>query len=161
MKKYIAAIVLFLTVFIATCGYNRVDTLTYAVYPYIPDAEYYQEIIERRWAEIEPNIKLVRAEWNCYYDGVPDGIDVIMYDAVMRDALIEDGWIRPIDPGKVQNAEDIFSFALEDLTVNGKLYGVPVFLCGNFLIYDMGSTELAEAEHLTDFRDESELLVIN
>ena len=161
MKKYIAAIVLFLTVFIATCGYNRVDTLTYAVYPYIPDAEYYQEIIERRWAEIEPNIKLVRAEWNCYHDGVPDGIDVIMYDAVMRDALIEDGWIRPIDPGKVQNAEDIFSFALEDLTVNGKLYGVPVFLCGNFLIYDMGSTELAEAEHLTDFRDESELLVIN
>ena len=100
MKKYIAAIVLFLTVFIATCGYNRVDTLTYAVYPYIPDAEYYQEIIERRWAEIEPNIKLVRAEWNCYHDGVPDGIDVIMYDAVMRDALIEDGWIRPIDPGK-------------------------------------------------------------
>ena len=71
MKKYIAAIVLFLTVFIATCGYNRVDTLTYAVYPYIPDAEYYQEIIERRWAEIEPNIKLVRAEWNCYHDGVP------------------------------------------------------------------------------------------
>ena len=133
MKKYIAAIVLFLTVFIASCGYNRVDTLTYAVYPYIPDAEYYQEIIERRWAEIEPNIKLVRAEWNCYHDGVPDDIDVIMYDAVIQDALIEDGWIRPIDPGKVQNAEDIFSFALEDLTVNGKLYGVPVFLCGNFL----------------------------
>ena len=62
MKKCIAAIVLFLTVFIASCGYHRIDTLTYAVYPYIPDAEYYQEIIERRWKEIEPNIKLVRAD---------------------------------------------------------------------------------------------------
>jgi hypothetical protein len=92
---------------------------------------------------------------------VPEGIDVIMYDAVMRDTLIEGGWIQPIDPDTVQNAEDIFPFALEDLTVDGRLYGVPVFLCGNFLIYDMSCTDLAEAEHLTDFRDESELLVIN
>ena len=45
---------------------------------------------------------------------MPDGIDVIMYDAVMRDALIEGGWIQPIDPGTVQDAEDIFPFALED-----------------------------------------------
>ena len=161
MKRFIAAIVLFLTVFIASCSNNRIETLTYAVYPYIPDAEYYQEIIERRWTEIEPNIRLVRAKWDCYYDGVPEGIDVIMYDAVMRDALIEGGWIQPIDPGTVQDAEDIFPFALEDLTVNGKLYGLPVFLCGNFLIYDMDCTDLAEAVHLTDFRDDSELLVIN
>lgn len=104
---------------------------------------------------------MVRAEWDCYYDGVLDGIDVIMYDAVMRDALIESGWIQPIDQGTVQDAENIFPFALDDLTVNGKLYGIPVFLCGNFLIYDTGCTDLAEAEHLTDFKDESELLVIN
>ncbi len=160
MKKFIAAIVILLTVS-ASYGNNRVDTLTYAVYPYIPDAEYYQEIIEQRWTEVEPNIKLVRAEWDCYYDGVPDGIDVIMYDAVIRDDLIEGGWIQPIDPDTVQESEDIFSFALEDLTVDGKLYGVPVFLCGNFLIYDVDCTDLAEAEHLTDFRDESEFLVIN
>ena len=107
MKKCIAAIVLFLTVFIASCGYHRIDTLTYAVYPYIPDAEYYQEIIERRWKEIEPNIKLVRAEWDCYYDGAPEGIDVIMYDAVMRDALIENGWIQPIDPDTEANPMEV------------------------------------------------------
>ena len=160
MKKFIAAIVLLLTVS-ASYGDNRVDTLTYAVYPYIPDAEYYQEIIEQRWTEVEPNIKLVRAEWDCYYDGVPDGIDVIMYDAVIRDDLVEGGWIQPIDPDKVQESEDIFSFALEDLTVDGKLYGVPVFLCGNFLIYDVGCTDLAEAEHLTDLGDESGILVIS
>ena len=161
MKKWIAALVLLLAVFSASCGNQRVDTLTYAVYPYLPDAGYYQELIERRWAEVEPNIKLVRAEWDCYYDGAPDGIDVIMYDAVMRDKLIESAWIQPIDPAAVLHAEDFFPFAFEGLTADGRLYGVPVFLCGNFLIYDTGCTELAEAEHLTDFRDESELLVIN
>ena len=161
MKKCIAAIVLLLTLFIASCGNHRVDTLTYAVYPYIPDPGYYQEIIERRWSEIEPDIRLVRAEWDCYEDGAPDGIDVIMYDAITRDALIKDAWIQPIDPAAVQEAEDIFSFALDGLTVDGRLYGIPVLLCGNFLIYDVGCTDLARAEHLTDLGNESEILVIN
>ena len=160
MKKFIAAIVLFLTVS-ASYGNNRVDTLTYAVYPNIPDAGYYREIIEQRWAEVEPEIRLVRAEWNCYHDGVPDGIDVIMYDAVVRDDLIENGWIQPIARDAVRESEDIFPFALEGLTADGRLYGIPVFLCGNFLIYDVGCTDLAEAEHLTDLGDESGILVIS
>ncbi|MBR4501268.1 MAG: hypothetical protein IKP22_05195 [Clostridia bacterium] len=36
-----------------------------------------------------------------------------------------------------------------------------MFLCGNFLIYDLSDEELAAAEHLTDLADESEILVIN
>lgn len=161
MKKLIAAVILLLTVFLALCQKNIVDTLTYAIYPYISGTDYCQEIIEQRWAEIEPGIKLVRKEWDCYYDGVPDGIDVFMYDAVMRDALIENGWIQPIDLNTVQDVEDIFPFALEGLTVDGKLYGIPVLLCGNFLIYDSDCADLADAKHLTDFAHESEILVIN
>ena len=37
-------------------GEERADTLTYAVFPYLPDMEYYQELIEERWAELEPDI---------------------------------------------------------------------------------------------------------
>ena len=54
----------------------------------MPDAAYYQELIEKRWSEIEPDIRLIRADWDCYEYGAPKGIDVIMYDAVKRDALI-------------------------------------------------------------------------
>lgn len=36
--------------------------------------------IERRWAETEPDIQLIRAEWDCYDDGAPEGIDVVMYE---------------------------------------------------------------------------------
>lgn len=28
-------------------------------------------MVERRWAEIEPDLPLVHAEWNCYTDGAP------------------------------------------------------------------------------------------
>ena len=161
MRKHLAIIILLFTVFLTSCSKNDVDKLTYAVYPYLPDTEYYQELIEQRWAEIEPEIELVRAEWDCYDDTQPDGIDVFMYDAVMQETLIEKGWIQPIDSNKIQNLDDVFPFALEGLTVDGKLYGIPVFLCGNFLIYDLDCDEIANAAHLTDLNNESELLVIN
>ncbi len=161
MKKLIAPFFLIITVLLILCGKNRVESLTYAVFPYLPDTDYYEEIIERHWAEIEPDIELVRADWNCYHDGEPDGIDVIMYDAVMQDSLIEKGYIRPIALNEVQAAEDIFPFALEGVTVDGKLYGIPTFLCGNFLIYDRDCADLVKTEHITDLDRESEIFVIN
>ncbi len=161
MRRLVSAVFLLFAIFLASCGKSGVDQLTYAVYPYLPDADHYQDLIEQRWAEVEPDVKLVRAEWDCYAGSAPDGIDVFIYDAVMRDTLIEKGWIRPIDPSAVRDAEDVFPFALEGLTVNGKLYGIPVFLCGNFLIYDLDCDELAGAEHLTDLADGSGMLVIN
>ena len=78
MKRVVAALMVLTMLFCAvSLGKERVNTLTYAVYPYLPDAGYYREIIERRWAETEPDIQLVRAEWDCYTDVAPEGIDVI------------------------------------------------------------------------------------
>lgn len=160
-RAFTAVILLIMVLFAPACGQTRIDTLTYAVFPYLPDVEYYQEIIEKRWAEIEPDIKLIRAEWDCYSDAAPEGIDVVMFDAVMRDKLIDSGWIQPIDPKEVKKIEDIFPFALEGITVNDRLYGIPVFLCGNFLIYDQDYEALAMAEHMTELADLSEILVVN
>lgn len=162
MKKgftvFLALMILFIT---ACCAGEGADRLTYAVYPLLPDPAYYQELIERRRAQMEPDLPLIRAEWNCYEDGAPEGIDIIMFDAVMLDSLAASGWIQPISPDQVRNTEDIFPFALEGLTVEGRLYGIPVFLCGNFLIYDQTCESLARAEHITDVSDRSEILVVN
>ena len=160
-RSFTAIILLIMVLFSSACSEKRIDTLTYSVFPYLPDVDYYQEIIENRWAEIEPDIKLIRAEWNCYSDAAPEGIDVLMFDAVMRNKLIDSGWIQPIDPNKVERIDDLFPFALDGLTVNNKLYGIPVFLCGNFLIYDQDSETLVMAEHITDLADMSEILVVN
>jgi len=145
----------------AVCGAEGVDALTYAVFPYLPDVEHYQALIESRWAELEPDVRLVRTEWNCYHDGRPEGIDVVMYDAIMLDQLVGEGWIQPISPDAVRDPEDIFPFALEGFTAGGALYGIPALLCGNFLIYDAGCEALAAAEHITDLADAADLLVMN
>ena len=160
MKKLFAAILLL--IFCAAGGAEGdVMTLTYAVFPYLPDPGYYQELVERRWAEVEPDIQLIRAEWDCYTGGEPEGIDVVIFDAVMLDSLAGAGWIQPIGLNEVRDVEDIFPFALEGLTVDGRLYGIPVFLCGNFLIYDQNCETVDSAEHITDLANMSEILVVN
>ncbi len=161
VKRHIVLFLVFLMFSLASCRKKDTDTLTYAIFLYIPQADYYQEIIERRWAQIEPDIRLVRTEWNCYHDENPDGIDVLMYDALTQDKLIEKGWIQPIELNAVENTEDFFPFALKGLMDDGQLYGIPVILCGNFLIYDQDCIELSKAEHLSDLADEEEILVIN
>ena len=50
---------------------------------------------------------------------------------------------------------------LEGLTAEGELYGIPVFLCGNFLIWDEDCEALAAAEHITDLAEMSGILLIN
>ena len=64
MKKFLAAVTALIVLFCCTVSLaeEQVFTLTYALYPNLPDTGYYQELIERRWAEIEPDIRLIRAE---------------------------------------------------------------------------------------------------
>ena len=161
-KKLLLLITTLCLSFCLSCGKKEtVDSLTYAVFPYLPDPEYYQELIEQRWQETEPDIRLVRKNWDAYFDGKPEGIDVVMYDAVLLNKMIDSGWIQPIERKDIQTPEDIFPTVLDGITINGKLYGIPVFLCGNFLIYDKRNRKLEEAEHFTDLSGEKEILVIN
>ncbi len=70
MRKTIRIILIMIILLcMPACADRKIESLTYAVYPYLPDAQYYCELIKKRWAEIEPDIRLVRAEWNCYEDG--------------------------------------------------------------------------------------------
>ncbi len=49
LKKGLTGIILLIIPLCAAgCDQGQVDTLTYAVFPYLPDVEYYQEIIEDR-----------------------------------------------------------------------------------------------------------------
>ena len=76
-QRFLAILILMAILCSASCAGQSMDTLTYAVFPYLPDPGYYREFIESRWDEIEPDIDLIRAEWDCYTDGAPEGIDVV------------------------------------------------------------------------------------
>lgn len=112
MMKKSLKIILLISLFLclSACRGQRVESLTYAVYPYLPDSENYQELIEKRWAEIEPDIKLIRAEWDCYTVGKLEGIDVMMFDADVESTIISSGWIQPVSTDDVKERPAIISF---------------------------------------------------
>lgn len=48
-ENMLSEVVLTINELIKTSPKKKIDTLTYAVFSYLPDSEYYQEIIEQRW----------------------------------------------------------------------------------------------------------------
>ena len=52
-------------------------------------------------------------------------------------------------------------FAPEGLTGNGKLYSIPVLVCGSFLICDRDCEAPATGEHITDLCDAPDIPAID
>ena len=67
MKKLMIILCLLVLLFCpVSCLAEPVESLTYAVFPYLPDPEYYQELIERRWAELEPENPTIRPSLSAF-----------------------------------------------------------------------------------------------
>lgn len=124
--------------------------LTYSVYPYLPDVNYYAEILEAAWEKQHPDIDLEYVPYDCYFDGRPEGIDVIMYDVFIERTFIEKGYIRPLDISDFVDADDYFPFTLEPASGYAENYGIPVFLCCDLLIYDGDNGDLSAADDIFD-----------
>lgn len=124
--------------------------VTYSVYPYLPDAHYYAEVLEAEWSERHPDVRLEYVPYDCYFGGRPEGIDVIMYDVIMERAFVEKGYLRPLDVRDRIDTGDYYPFTLEKAAGYAENYGVPVFLCCDLLIYDGNNRELSAAEDIFD-----------
>ena len=143
---------------VIAAGKNR--KLTYSVYPYLPDSDYYAEVLATEWKKLHPDISLECVPYNCYHDGMPEGVDVIMYDAMLERLFIEKGYIRPLDISACIDEDDFFAFTLEPAAGYTDNYGVPVFLCCDLLIYDRDNRDISEADDIFDIAaSDSKLLM--
>ena len=119
--------------------------LTYSVYPYLPDTKYYAEILEEEWKKLHPGISLEYVPYDCYFDGDPEGIDVIMFDAILEREFVEKGYIKPLDIDDYIDRSDFYAFTLEPADGYEDNYGVPVFLCCDLMIYDRDNVDFSHA----------------
>ena len=152
MTTGFAAILLLTAVMMNTITAIAGETskLTYSVYPYLPDVDYYAEVLEMEWEKLHPDINLEYVPYNCYFDGRPEGIDVIMYDVFIERELIEKGYIKPVDISSSIDTDDFYSFTFEPAAGYTENYGVPVFLCCDLLIYDRENSDLSQADDIFD-----------
>lgn len=155
-KRILLAVVFVVIILLTVVMMNAIAAaeesgkLTYSAYPYLPDVNYYAEILAEEWEKLHPDIRLEYVPYDCYFDGRPEGVDVIMYDVIMERSFIEKGYIRPLDISDFTDAGDFFPFTLEPAAGYADNYGVPVFLCCDLLIYDGDNKDLSAADDIFD-----------
>lgn len=119
--------------------------ISVAIYPHIPNVELFEKVLLEKWAELEPDVPLTIEHWDCYSG--PSDCDVLMYDTIVLSYLAENGLIQPIQREDIRDADDLLPFVLEGVTHNGVYYGVPYFVCGDFLIYYREDAEMAKVKN--------------
>lgn len=156
------AIILVITLLLTGCSVRQKpteatdsadNTISVAIYPYIPDMQLFQTVLSKQWQEIEPDVQLSFVDWDCYVTPEPGQIDVMMYDAMFTSYLAEGGFIQPVSKEVLQDAEEILPFALEGAYHDGELYGVPYLVCSYFLIHRSDDPQLAEVQNVGQLFD--------
>ena len=124
-----------------------VDAITVALYPHLPDLYMAQNTLAVMWADLEPDVKLEFIYWDCYDDPYPHGIDVIVYDAVFLDYLVENNLVDPLDLDTLEDTTGILPYTMEGARYDGDLYGLPVLACSNYLIHYTEDEEMMAVQN--------------
>ena len=134
----------------ATEPEKKPESISMAIYPYVSNMEHFQKILTKMWAEVEPEIELQYVDWNCYLDPYPNNIEVITYDALFLEHLVETGYIQALDAESVGNTAGIIPFAMEGAHYKGDLYGLPFLVCSSFLIHDKDDEAMTAVKNFTE-----------
>lgn len=132
-------------------------SLRVSLYPYIPDAASAYLAIKQAFEARHPDVRLKISLNPNYYDHEPDkgGIlfedaDVYEFDSVFLMDFIKRRKIKPVGSSWWPGAESLLPFARTAASPNGVMWGMPHWVCGNFLVYKDGDTALESVKTLGD-----------
>ncbi|GAA4850719.1 hypothetical protein [Algivirga pacifica] len=137
---------------------QRRRDLVVSLYPYLPNASDLYWKIERAFEEKHPEINLqIQLNTVDYYSqdsvnrkGISfDEADVYELDCVFLEEFIQSGKIQKIPATYQQRMEDYLpmaSIAVKD----SSWYGVPHWVCGNFMYYKKGDQEVDNVSNLDE-----------
>ena len=129
------------------------DTLTLALYPYVPDIERFKSAIREEWNQHHPEIQLEFSDWDCYSGTLPENADVFVYDGVYMNHYMEQGILLPLAENEIEDMDDFYPFVTDTFAANEVFYAVPEFLCSEFLYTRKVDSELASVENIRELYD--------
>jgi len=161
LKSILFSLIVLVTLFCLTFFNSAVTAqepltiLRVALYPYVPNRHevFYQ--LEATFEQEHPGVNLELVESSDlvdnYYSGGLEKVDADVYeiDTILLSDMIE---LNKITSLKVPTS-DFTPEALEAVEREGKTYGVPHWLCGNFLFYKQGDTEVEKAVTWPELND--------
>jgi thiamine pyridinylase len=124
-------------------------TLSVALFPYVPDVEYFESVIKETWEsdDSHKNVNLsFTTDWDCYSStDIPDDYDIVVFDAIYLREYAEKGELLAIDETDINSYEDILEFVRDGLKVDATTYGMPEMICANLFFYRSGDDDVAQA----------------
>jgi thiamine pyridinylase len=131
--------------------------LRVSLYPYIPAAPAAALALKQGFERLHPDV-IVDITFNRHsYDTDPaakgalyEDADVHEFDVVFLRDFIDRHKLAPLSPAFVRSIDRMTPVAAKAATIDGRLVGVPHWLCGDFLIYRADQTDLAGSPTLAD-----------
>jgi thiamine pyridinylase len=147
-----ATLALALTVASASTA-SLAQSLTVALYPYVPRIDQFQSAITTAWQQVQPNVPLTFINDMTVWDGgyntnPPAQADVFVFDAMFFDQFRAQNNLDAMAPNEVQNAADFLAYARDAVIVNNTYYAIPQLGCANILFYDTNDQPVANATTL-------------
>lgn len=116
-----------------------------ALYPFVPDKKGLFWKLEQEFEAANPYIDLQIVDLSADYysgglktalgSGKPPAVDVAEVDTIFLRDLIEDKLITEFPAGQIVDEADFLTVSVEAARLDGKYYGVPHWVCGNFLFF--------------------------
>lgn len=138
--------------------------LKVALYPYVPGKDGMYWKAEREFESANPDIDVQYVETGVnYYGGeIADALanknaDVAEIDTVLLEDLADDGLISELPASCIQS-NTYFPHAVEAASVDGKIFGVPHWVCGNFLFFRKDDPEASRFRAIDSLDDLEQIL---
>jgi thiamine pyridinylase len=129
------------------------QTLTVALYPFVPRTGQFETAIRQAWTQVQPNVQLSFINDPNVWDGgyntdPPAQADVYVFDAMYFEQFRASNYLVSMAPNEIANAEDFLSYARDAVIVGGNYYAIPQLGCANILFYNVNDAPIANATTL-------------
>ena len=120
------------------------------IYPYIPDlkgdglkslTDYIANEFQQKYGitikvdgDPATNDLYTLKSLKTYFGAGPSAYDVVEVDTILLGEMVKSNFLQPNpDPDIPVNSDSFFRFAVDGVTYNGNVYGIPTLVCSNFL----------------------------
>jgi thiamine pyridinylase len=131
--------------------------LRVVLYPYIPDFPAFRDAVKARFASEHPDVQLEVVDLtNNYYSPFSTDFigstkaDVYEVDSVFLHDFVVNNKIQVLPAAAAEPEGELLKNAVLGATFDGKRYGAPHWVCGNFLFFKASDTAINRVKRLRD-----------
>jgi thiamine pyridinylase len=142
----------------------KLRILRVGIYPFVPESADIKLKIAQEFEKGHEDVRLEFADLGDYYNGglldalSAKKVDVAEVDTVFLQDLVQNKLIEAIPRDRLPSDTDFLSLASRAATFKGQLFGVPHWICGNFLFFRKSDPDAGRLSKVTKLYELEQIL---